>query len=106
MAQRSLGKGFIGATETVLYTTPNNSECNTSLLTFVNTSAGSVTMTIYKKVANVNYAISPNSMVFPASNMAQEDGPITLNSNDSIVGICSVSGVVAYTINGEENIKP
>ncbi len=106
MAERSLGKGFIGAGETVLYTTPNNSECHTSLLSFTNVSSETVALTIYKKVANVSYAISPFEMEFPSHYLCQEDGPITLNSNDQLIGVCDVADAVAFTINGNEFIKP
>lgn len=102
MIERSLGKGVIGIEEIDLYTVPNKIQTQTTLLTFVNTSAGSVTINIYKKIAGVNYQISPVNMIFPAGYMAQEDGAITLSANDSIVGTCSVEGAVQFTINGME----
>ncbi len=105
MAVRTLGKGVLGTTETVLYTVPNNSECRTTILTIVNQSAETVALNIYKKVGNINYSISPFDMDFPAGYMCQEDGPITLNSNDSIVGTSSIADVVTFLVDGEENVK-
>ncbi len=105
MAVRTLGKGFLGTTEAVLYTVPNNSECRTTIITIVNQGDATVALNLYKKSGDVNYSLCPFNMEFPASYMAQEDGPITLNSNDSIVGTSSIADVVTFLVDGEENVK-
>lgn len=106
MSERSLGKGFVGIEETVLYRVPNNTSCRTTMLTFANTGLATVALNVYKKIGNVNYQISPHNLIFPAGYLAQEDGPMTLSANDSIVAICDVAAVVSYTINGVETIIP
>lgn len=103
MTERSLGKGYLNTTEQVLYVVPNNTETRITLLEFVSTHPTDTTyINISKKVNGINYPISPFYMSLGPSFMAQEDGGITLNATDSIVGISDVEDYVSYLVNGEE----
>ncbi len=102
---KSLGDGLIGTEETVLYTVSNNSQARTSMLTFVNVSGQALTLNVYKKVNGNNYPICPNNLILLADYSCQEDGPITLNTTDSLVATCSIDGGVSYMINGEESLN-
>ncbi len=102
---KSLGDGLIGVEETLLYRVSNNSQTRTSMMTFTNVSGGSVVLNIYKKVNGINCSLSPKDLILLEGSMCQEDGPITLGTNDSIVGTCSVEGGVSFVINGEEVLR-
>ncbi len=102
MSQRSLGYGKIGALATTLYTVPAQTQTTINLMSFSNNSSANTLLTLYKQVKTINYSIGPLAMSLPAGYLAQEDGVVTLNANDSIVAISSIDQGIDFMINGTE----
>lgn len=100
---KSLANGVISTTGVVaIYSCPNNTQAITTLISFTNKSASSVTLNIYKQNKNTTYLISPNNFSFGANYLAQETDPITLSAGDKIMAQCSEANKVEYVINGKE----
>lgn len=85
---------------TELYVVGNSQICQTSQIQFTNSSNAQVVLNVYKRINDVMYLLSPNNFILTGDYMAQEDSPITLNSNDGLFAVCDTDEVVYYLVNG------
>lgn len=103
----SLGQGVVGQgsiddleTYTQLYAVANGTVCETSQIQFANKSKVSVILNVYKRVNGQMYLLSPSDLNLNSQDMAQEDSPITLNTNDALFAVCDTADAIDFIVNG------
>ncbi len=103
---KSLARGVIGTSETLLYECPRQAVIEITLMDFANNHNATVTTNIWKVVNGTKSHISPVDFLFRSKYLAQETSTIVLGGGEQIVGQADVADVVEYHLNGIETSLP
>ncbi len=99
---KALGDGQLAAAKGTLYTVPALTQTIIKSVTFVNTTAGALTVNLYTNTTGTSRQIIPVDLSLGAGESMETSVDYTLEAGDLLEGDASSATSVDYTISGIE----